>query len=375
MVKYVQAAFLCGLFWGIVLTSSRSYADPVVTLGEPHSIDSALLNKKIPLSVHLPENYHSAQQSYPVLVMMGSDYRTRFAMLAATLDYMADTQIPAMILVGIDLPEGNRVLLPKGDKADTTIPDSYIAFMESELLPYINQSFRSAPFRTLFGASNSGFFSLYTLLQKPALFNSFFASSPSVGAAPELLTQRLNDGPLKAFSETRWLHIVYSDDDFDNVTQYVPEFTEKLIRQKPAQLNWKADVMANQGHVPATDFTTFLLHLYPDYNPAENLDNLTQIQHHFAKLSTRYGYKMLPPLAMLFDAGVELGRSENLSEAEKLFQHALQLYPTNKKAYVGMGWLLREKGEIANAREMFEKALQIAPDYSLAKRLLQSLQE
>ena len=90
------------------------HSEPAVTLGEISSLQSKVLNKTIPLSIHLPANYDSSRKTYPVLYMLGSDYRARFAMLASTLDYMGEGQIPEMILVGIDLPEGNSVLLPTG---------------------------------------------------------------------------------------------------------------------------------------------------------------------------------------------------------------------------------------------------------------------
>jgi len=353
---------------------SKERSEPAVTLGETSSLQSKVLNKTIPLSIHLPANYDSSNKTYPVIYMLGSDYRARFAMLASTLDYMGEGQIPEMILVGIDLPEGNRILLPTRENQDTTIPDNYINFFETELIPHVDNTYRTAPFRVLFGGSNSGFFTVYTLLNNPLLFNSYFASSPSLMVIPEVLQQKIKSGPLKTLSENRFLHIIYSDDE--GLTNHVSEFTRVIEDHKPESFTYKVDELVNQGHVPAMDFTQFLFALYPDYNPfnfRENLKSLNKVKQHFDRLSKRYGYEIQPPISVIFDLGFVTIRSKDLIAAEEIFQYSLKVYPEGKYSYLGMGLVSQTQGQLENAKLMYEKALTIDPDFSLAKRWLQRL--
>jgi predicted alpha/beta superfamily hydrolase len=358
--------------------SSRltEHSEPAVTLGEISSLQSKVLNKTIPLSIHLPANYDSSRKTYPVLYMLGSDYRARFAMLASTLDYMSEGQIPEMILIGIDLPDGNSILLPTRKNQDTTIPDNYINFLETELIPRVDNNYRTAPFKILFGGSNSGFFSVYTLLKNPLLFNGYFASSPSLYKIPTELQQKIKSGPLKTLSENRFLHIIYSDDE--GLTNDVSEFTRVLDDHKPESLTYKVDELANQGHVPAMDFTMFLLALYPDFKPfnfRENLESLDKVKQHFDRLSKRYGYEIKPPISVIFDLGfVTTIISKNLIAAEEIFQYSLEVYPEEKDSYLGMGLLRKAQGELESAKVMYEKALTIDPNFSLAKRWLQRLE-
>ena len=296
---------------------STEHNKPAVTLGKKVSLQSKVLEKTVPLSIHLPANYHSFRKSYPVLYMLGSDYLARFAMLASTLDYMGEGQIPEMILIGIDLPEGNRILLPTRDQ-DTTIPDNYINFFETELIPHVDNTYRTAPFRALYGGSNSGFFTVYTLLNNPLLFNSYFASSPSLMVIPEVLQQKIKSGPLKNLSENRYVHIIYSDDE--GLTDDVSEFIRVLAEHKPESLTYKVDELVNQGHVPAMDFIKFLLALYPDFNPfnpGENLESLDKVTQHFDGLSKRYGYEIKTPISVLFNLGFHTIMSKDLIAAEK----------------------------------------------------------
>jgi predicted alpha/beta superfamily hydrolase len=369
------------IFIFIVALSScfEAFADkktPAVTLGEISSLQSKVLDKTVPLSIHLPENYDSSKKTYPVLYMLGSNYRARFAMLASTLDYMGETQIPEIILIGVDLPEGNRILLPTRESQDTTIPDGYIDFFETELMPHVDNNYRTAPFNMLFGGSNSGFFSIYTLLNKPHLFNSYFASSPSLSNIPAVLQQKIKSGLLKTLPEDRFLHIIYSDDDRDDTTESISEFSNILEEHKPGSFTYKVEELVNQGHVPAIDFIKFLLELYPDFNPRENLDTLGKLTQHFDNLSKRYGYEIQPPLSMIFNLGADaIVRSKDLVVAEKIFQYSLQVYPEGKESYLGMGVVRRDQGHVEKARIMFEKALAIDPEYSLAKRLLERLEK
>ncbi|MEO9871796.1 alpha/beta hydrolase-fold protein [Ekhidna sp.] len=347
--------------------------EPAVTLGKISSLQSKVLGKTIPLSIHLPENYDNSRKTYPVLYMLGSDYQARFAMLASTLDYMGEGQIPEMVLIGIDLPEGNSILLPTRENQDTTIPDGYIDFFETELIPYVDNTYRTVPFRVLFGGSNSGFFTVYTLLSNPLLFNSYLASSPSLMIIPEVLQQKIKSGPLQTLSENRSLHIIYSDDE--GLTEIVPEFSRVIEEHKPESFTYKVDELVNQGHVPAMDFTQYLLTLFPDFNPYEKLDSLDKVIQHFEVLSKRYGYEIQPPISVLMDLGFDMIISKNLVVAEEIYQYSLQVYPEGKLLYVGMGVVRRNQGQLENARLMFEKALTIDPDFSLAKRWLQRLEK
>lgn len=355
------------------ITRLTEQSEPAVTLGKVSSIQSNVLNKTVPLSIHLPENYDGFKNSYPVIYMLGSNYKARFAMLASTLDYMGENgQIPEMILIGIDIPEGNSILLPTRGNQDTTIPDAYIKFFETELIPHVDNKYRTVPYNVLYGGSNSGFFTIYTLLSKPHLFNSYFASSPSIRNIPTAMQQKIKSGPLKTFAKKRFLHIIYSDEE--ELTNSVSEFFSALTDHKPKNFTYKVDELVNQGHVPAVDFIKFLLALYPDFNPLENLDTPDKITQHFDRLSKRYGYEIKPPISMIFSLGADKVIGKDIDAAEKIFQYSIEVYPESKQSYFGMGVVRANQGQFENAKTMFEKAVTIDPDYALAKSWLKRLE-
>ncbi|MEO0573041.1 MAG: tetratricopeptide repeat protein, partial [Bacteroidota bacterium] len=97
------------------------------------------------------------------------------------------------------------------------------------------------------------------------------------------------------------------------------------------------------------------------------------ITQHFDRLSKRYGYKMKPPMSIIFNLGVDAVIGKDFEAAEKIFQYAIQEYPEDKQSYLGMGVVRRNQGQNDSAKALFEKSLQIDPDYPLAKSWLQSL--
>ncbi|WP_462249661.1 alpha/beta hydrolase-fold protein [Ekhidna sp.] len=370
--KGVKIAIMVMVANVIMLIPGFAQQKAAVTYGDIAAIESKVLNQTIPLTIHLPANYDSSKKTYPVIYQLGSHFRARFAMLASTLDYMGEGQIPETILIGIDLPQGNRILLPAGEEKDTTVPDNYIEFIETELIPHVDNTYRTAPFRMFYGASNSGFFAVYTLLNKPMLFNSYFASSPSIMIIPDVLHEKIKSGPIQTLEENRSLHIVYSDDE--GLTDNVVEFSQVIADNKPANFSYKVDELVNQVHVPAQDNTLFLLETYPDFNPIENLDSLDKVVRHFDTLSKRYGYEIQPPISMIFNLGVDMIIAKHTAVAEEIFEYSLEVYPEGKESYLGMGVVRRDQGDKEGAKSLFEKALAIDPDYAVAKRLLQRLE-
>ena len=58
----------------------------------------------------------------------------------------------------------------------------FLGFIREELIPFVDSNYPTNPEdRTLLGASLSGLFSVYALLQHPETFNRYVAGSPALG--------------------------------------------------------------------------------------------------------------------------------------------------------------------------------------------------
>ena len=74
------------------------------------------------------------------------------------------------------------------DRIETGGAKDFLSFLENELIPKIEMSYKSDPSnRLLFGDSLGGLFSLYTLFQKPQLFKSMIIGSPAIRYGDKLV--------------------------------------------------------------------------------------------------------------------------------------------------------------------------------------------
>ena len=76
------------------------------------------------------------------------------------------------------------------------------------------------------------------------------------------------------------------------------------------------------------------------------------------------------------DLGTMYWRSENLSLAEKAFREVIASDPGFGHAYINLGLLLRHaKGNIIEARSMWQKILDLNPEHEVAAKAEELLQE
>jgi hypothetical protein len=348
---------------------------PVISIGRRQSVPSIILGDNVDLVVHLPGDYASGGKRYPVLFFLGSDYRAKFALAAASLDYMnAQGQLPGMILVGIDLPHGNFVLVPQESGGGTASADRHIAVLAQEIIPFVDRTFRTNGYSILYGGSNCGVFAVYALLTGRLPCRAYLASSPMLGWCPTLIFDRAREAFADSGRPQRFLFQVWSDDDFSRVTHDMPKFVELLAKNAPNWLRWKSEIRHNEGHVPEMDLSLGLRALFPDYNPETGLMTLQDLQEHYAKLSNRYGFTIEVPEALIFDVGLTLGNSGQLDEAQRVFEYAVERYPQNADMHAGLGFVYKQRGNAAVAAGHLKKALEIVPAHGWARQQLNELQ-
>lgn len=148
-------------------------------------------NKNYKLNIILPDNYkNNTEKKYPVLYVLDPywDLTVINAMLG-TLRY--DKYLPEMILVGIgyagDNPDFGTLrqidYTPVADKFDKNSGDApaFLTFLEDEVIPKVEKDLRvDTSFRGLAGASLGGLFALYSMFERPNLFQGYIASSPAI---------------------------------------------------------------------------------------------------------------------------------------------------------------------------------------------------
>ena len=197
MIRYVLL-FLFGL---IVYNSHAQTINPL-QIGQTHTIHSDVLDEDRVLNVYLPHDF-KADSTYPVLyVLDGSMHEDFIHIVGLQQFFQLSFMAPECIIVGISNVDRQRDFTFKTDDAEMmeSIPagghsEAFIRFIETELQPYINQTYLTDGVNMIIGQSLGGLLATEILLKKPQLFSHYFIVSPSLWwdnerllkQAPELL--------------------------------------------------------------------------------------------------------------------------------------------------------------------------------------------
>ncbi|HET7433908.1 MAG TPA: alpha/beta hydrolase-fold protein, partial [Thermoanaerobaculia bacterium] len=175
------------LFFALLLAATPLFAQTPDDL--TLKIDSKVLGESRTVLVHFPASYRAGTRSYPVLYM--TDAEAQLAHTAATATFLARAgRMPEMIVVGVTNLDRTRDLTPTHvdgisiDGQPISFPTSggapkFLTFFETELIPTIEKTYRTQPYRVFAGHSFGGLFALNALFTRPKLFNAIIAVSPS----------------------------------------------------------------------------------------------------------------------------------------------------------------------------------------------------
>jgi len=218
-----------------------------------HRVESGIVGRGYHVYVKLPDGYDDAAQTvYPTLYLL--DGGELFPMLAAYYRYLNFGEgIPDAIVVGIaygsaTLEGGNYrstdYSAPSKEREDWGGAGRFQGFLEKELLPMVEATYRSDPERRIvFGHSMGGQFVLYTALTEPGLFWGHIASNPALHRNLPFFLERFSfseeTGPTKLFVASATL----DDPQFRTpAKEWMRQWSERT--KKP----WQLETVDLDGH-------------------------------------------------------------------------------------------------------------------------------
>ncbi len=251
-MRWIPSLALAALLSTPLVTSAATF----VPGGERVTLPSKVLGEERTLLVALPEGYARSARQYPVLYL--TDGETQFAHTSATAAFLARNGfIPETIVVGIVNTERSRDLTPTRDPQFPRSggADRFLEFLEKELVPYVEVTWRTAPFRIFAGHSAGGNFALHALRTKPDLFQAIVAVSPWLvwdgtrGLAP--LVKFLPGDGVKA----RALY-VSSGDEGDEMRDVLAEVARALKARKGKDVRWEMPAFPASTTAPSSSRAT-----------------------------------------------------------------------------------------------------------------------
>ncbi len=160
-------------------------------LGTTDEIQSVQLKEKRILNIYLPEGYDKNDTvSYPVIYLLDGSADEDFIHVAGLVQFNSFpwiNRVPKSIVVGIaNIDRKRDFTYPTNIEADkkqyptTGQSANFIAFIEKELQPYIEQHYKTTTEKTLIGESLGGLLATEVLLKNPLLFTKYIIISPSL---------------------------------------------------------------------------------------------------------------------------------------------------------------------------------------------------
>ncbi|UCC82977.1 MAG: tetratricopeptide repeat protein [Gemmatimonadota bacterium] len=385
---------------GLQATQPTALAAPTASLASPQeappssavpfghriAIASQHLGETRDLLIRLPRGYadeggpNSAR--YPVLyVLDGGDYFEPFGGVVQYLT-MYD-MVPELIVVAI--PHGDRMkeltFSPSneenGDWPTSGGAESFQRFLEEELIPVIDESYRTYPFRILVGHSLAGLFALESLARSPDLFQATIALDPSLYWNQ---FEWLKNAATLFDGVSNWRHFLFISGERkdEEETRRLAEFQSLVEARAPEGFEYHYACYPEENHasVGLPGFYQDLKQLFAGWQTEGEWWSLgpDKVRAHFRGLSDRYGFSVPIPEDLLVGHALHgLHRHEAPDEAILLLELCLSLYPESADAYEGLGEAYERKGDRDQAEKHYLKALEIDPGHELAKERLEAL--
>lgn len=363
------AISLLGTLVLLVLFSSSAFAQ----YGGPTklTIKSTVLGEDRVILVRTPQGYETNNRAYPVLYMTDGD--AHIGHTGSTVEFLArNGRMSELIVVGIVNTDRTRDLTP----AKATGPnaaqfptaggsDNFLKFIETELIPQIEKTYRVQPYRILAGHSFGGLFTVHALITRPELFNSYIAVSPSLQWADEATLKRAEEF-FKTRKELNATLFTSLGNEPGDIGKDFVLFKELLAGTKIKGFEWEAEQMKDEDHgsVVLRSHYVGLRKVYDGWQMPRDPETgavaggLKGADAHYKWLSEKFHYSIPTPEALINQIGYQflLAEKPNPEEAIATFKSNVERYPNSANVYDSLAEAYEKTGHLDWATPLYEKA-------------------
>jgi predicted alpha/beta superfamily hydrolase len=322
------------------------------------------------------------KQRYPVVYLLdGELYFHSFTGIIKHLgEASGNSMIPDMIVVGIINKDRGYDYTPTADSLTNMKSgggESFTAFLEKELIPYIDAKYPTTPYRTLVGHSFGGLFAFNTLLKHSLLFNSYVILDPAMHwDKQKLLLESKTILKEKKFQDKKLflaiahpinptLDSLQAMNDASNTSlgfRKNIELNEILHDNTDNGLRWKSTYYENESHgtiplVGSYDALRFIFDFYKRPIFAVLTDSSASIlTGHYKSISKKMGYTILPPEGLISGLSWRFRIEKRYDDGYRFLKAISEQYPEYAIVYKEMGLIFEEKGDMKKAKEFYSKA-------------------
>jgi predicted alpha/beta superfamily hydrolase len=355
----------------------------VVQFGESYILHSKTLNQDRPYWVCLPASYQAKanHQRYPVLYLLDAEWNLYW--VRPVVQFMEQSRlIPEFIVVGVPNIDREHDLTPTHDTNDISSGGGplFERFLNEELAPEINAKFRTVSYRILVGHSMGGALAADAFLRQNTGFQGYIAIDPSLGWVNQDLIRRAEEFVPQANSHATifittagWRSL-----DQTNAMTRAQELFVSILRtnSSPRSIGYEVEAEDHNSSrlLGLYDGLRFIFEGYKPIDP-NVLNTPLLINEHFEQLSSRLGFKILPPEGLVLGIGYGLLDAHETNNAIECYKLNASNYPTSAYAHKHLADVYLAAGKKELAIKNYKKAFELDPKTEGVKEALGKLGE
>ncbi|WP_027394756.1 MULTISPECIES: alpha/beta hydrolase [Aquimarina] len=345
---------------------------------------SIKLDQNRDLKIQLPRNYEKNEDKiYPVIIVLDGDHL--FEPVAGNVDYFSYWEdMPESIVVGVlqrktredDCRYDLASYLPEGKGA------AFFEFIGQELLPYIDETYRTAQLKMIVGHDYTSNFINYFLFKDNPIFQAYINLSPELTPPME---ERIFNVLSNAKSDV-WYYLATATNDADNIKKNLIAVDEKLATIENPEVNYFFDNFNESSHytLVGSAIPKALETIFEMYRPISKktykediltletslYDYLVDIYDTTEKL---YGFKRQIRVNDFIAISTAIEKKELWEELEPLGKLAIKEHPETMLGYYYLGLGYEQLGEPKKAMRAYENGFLLneiaflTKDYMLEK--------
>lgn len=331
------------------------------------TIKSEKLGATRKLKIQLPRGYsENVDKKYPIIFVFDGDYM--FEPVAGNIDYYSYWEdMPEVIVVGIKQVESryNDTMFSEQNSLPIDSSAKFFEFIGMELLPFIEDKYRTEDFRVAIGHGATANFINYYLLKDTPLFQAYIVMSPDL--APNM-TKYMPDRLSKIKSKV-FYYLATTTDDIKSVRTGTELLNTLISKKENDNLRYDYDLFEGLTHysVVAQAIPKGLSSIFYVYQPitakeyerdilASDDPPIEYLKTKYESIKDLYGVDKTILVNDFKAIAAAIEKKETYDEYKELGKMARDAYP---EAMLGQFYLARyyeESGEPKKAMKTYQSS-------------------
>jgi len=328
--------------------------------------ESFKLQERRDVSYYFPEDY-TKEKKYPLIIVLDADYLFDNVVANAKF-YSTFHGMPQAIIAGVHQSKNQLRLEDCAFDESTGLPSEkaklFFEFLGMELIPYLETSYNTAPFKMIVGYDITANFANYYLFKEESLFNSYVAISPTL--APEMETRV--PARLTAMQKTIFYHLI-TDGELSKNDNKIPILNTALKAIDKENLRYFYDNYTNADHISVATYGIGKAfdNVFTMFKPISPTEYKTQIltseEPVFDYLTNKYdmieklfGFRKTVGLNDIMAIYAASRKKEDVESLKSLADLCKKEYPSTMLGFYFEGEYYEQIGEPKKALRTFEKA-------------------